>query len=143
MLSRNLTVNATVHTRVRITDGQGMPCMSTDAKKIRKSLVQKIHEERPRNFLVSYVRDDNNNPYGVVVASRVDTGDGKRLVLGWSRQSNADRRDGLTFEKSFGIISAVSREQPVRDVDPKKIPADVFEEMRRMVTRAVNYYKLY
>lgn len=118
----------------------------------RRQYEEKCKEEN-RNFmedgplLVQYVRDDNNNPLGVVVAFGIEAENGKpRLMVGYSKCHTTLE----SFNKHVGLNKAIRKAGYPENVRPEVEQRFVVEKTRermldaldQMIGRGISYFKV-
>lgn len=83
-------------------------------------------------ILMEYVRDKNNRPIGVIVATSKNT-------FGWSLCSKKDRRFGTVINKKIGLDIAVGR--AFAKIPFNQMPKSLWDPLEKMVMRAEKYFK--
>jgi hypothetical protein len=101
-------------------------------KKTKEQFItEKLDYLKNNKVLVSYVRDSNNNPYGVIVA----TGKGK---VGWSLLHRKDKENHV-WNRNYGLALAIQRSSTNMYDDIK--PDSIFLKIIGMRDRSIKYFK--
>jgi len=96
------------------------------------------------NAIVEYVRDDNNNPIGVVAAQKMMVDNKEIIGVGWSKLNPKDK-----FTKNRGKTIAIGRssyydiEEAIEKVDSHVPHKDVTlfqDKLYKIYNHAMRYY---
>ena len=82
------------------------------------------------NYIHQYIRNKKNEPVGVVLATKLPTGE---VVTGWSKCCKTDK-----FDKQIGIQIALGR---AIKGSSAVLPHQINKALSNMAVRAVRYFK--